>query len=224
MEILRKLLQIGAADIMDPRVVAEVDVERYDSAFALNDKKACEYCRVLHRNDTPAFVCNGETMKVYPLNPMAVISIERWLNTFPERVRRNLPNCDYIFADAESIYASRKIAFCDLTCSKNKFVEPGGSAKYPEGKREHALRQMSSIASLLMKNLMLYHYISTATDRRYIFGVRYTDTVSVNKATDSMRTFGMTPSSTAPTISTTQRLNGITFIFSEIKYPSPLIW
>ncbi len=225
MHLLRQLLQIGATDLMALRLAADIDVERHDSDFALNDVKACADCLINHRNDRPTFVCNCETMKVHPLNPVAVYPLDRWMNTFPERYRRNLPNCDYIFADAENIYASRKIAFCDLTCSLSKYVEPGGSTKYPEGKRNHALRQMSSMAEWLMKNPMLHHHISTATDRRYIFGVRYTDPYpGVDPAATSMRTFGKTPASLASTLTTTQSLNGIPFSFVEIRYPAPLVW
>lgn len=224
MDLLRQILRSGAADIMDVRVVAEVDVVRHDSDFSLNDPKACADCMAVHSADTPPFVCNWETMRVHPQNPMAVYSLDLWIETFPDRARRNLPNCDFIFADAENIFASRKIAFCDLTCSLSKFVNPGGSTKYPEGKRNYVLRQMSSMASWLMANPMLHHHISTATDRRYVFGVRYTDPVTVDDAASSMRSFSMTPSATAPTLTTSQTLDGIAFDFVEVTYPEPLVW
>lgn len=224
MDILRQILRWGAAEIMDLRVVADLDVKRYDSDFTLNDQKACVACRYVHRADQPPFVCNEETMKVHPMNPVAVFSLDSWVNSFPDNKRKDLPNCDYIFADAESMYASRKIAFCDLTCSLRKFVEPGGSKKYPEGKRNYVLHQMSSMAEWLMKNPILHHHISTATHRQYIFGVRYTDPVMPDGAATSMRRFSMTPSSEAPVISTAQRINDIIFNFVEVEYPVPLVW
>lgn len=224
MDILRLLLRYGAADIMDLPAIAEIDVRRYSDDFTLNDPGACADCRLRHAADTPPFVCDEVTMKVHPLNPVAVYTLDRWVKEFPYRHRENLPNCDFILADADDIYASRKIAFCDLSCSSSEYVNPGGSTQYPMGKRAYSLRQMSSMAEWLMKNPTLHHHIATATDRRYIFGIRYTDTPPVDDAAQSMHSFSMTPASEATSITTTQDLNGITFDFVKITYPEALRW
>lgn len=224
MELLRQLLRSGAADIMNLRTISEVDVARYETDFVLADPKACTGCRIVNAQDPVKIQCDGVTMFVHPLNPIAVYSLENWIKTFPAKKRNNLPNCDYIFADADDMYASRKIAFCDITCSESKFVNQGISKKYPQGKRQYVLTQILSMVSWLIQNPMLHHHISTATDRQYIFGVRYTDPLSEDQATMSMQSFSKTPSSTTPTISTVQYLNQIPFTFVEVTYPTPLVW
>lgn len=224
MELLQQLLQKGAASIIGIPVISEIKVRRYDTEFMLTDKLACDRCRILHPNQPPALNCNGTTMNVQPRNPMAVFYLDPWIRLFPHNIRQNFPNCDYIFADAENMYASRKIAFCDLSCLNSKYVGPGVSTEYPEGKRQYVLKQMSSMARWLMNNVLLRQYIATATYRSYIFGVRFNDIPPIDGAASSMHSFSQTPSSTAPTITSVQTLNNIDFNFVEINYPHPLRW
>lgn len=224
MEFLQKLLQAGAASIINVPVVLGIGVTRYDNDFVLKDKTACKRCKLLHPNQPPALNCNESTMNVQPWNPMAVFDLDAWIRLFPHKTRHNLPNCDYIFADAENLYASRRIAFCDLSCLNSKYAVPGVSTEYPQGKRLYMLKQMTSMATWLMQNELLRHYIATATHRSYIFGLRFNDIPLKDEAASAMHSFSLTPSSTSPTITSVQTLNYIDFDLVEINYPAPLRW
>ncbi|MDE6436366.1 MAG: hypothetical protein K2K69_02525 [Muribaculaceae bacterium] len=218
MEILQQLLGLGAGEIIGITGLAVPNLTRYTSDFSLHDTEACGVCRKARAQQ-----CNHETMMVHPLNPIAVFALHEWISSFPKNKRINFPNCDYIFADAENMYASRKIAFCDITCSESRYVNPG-TGKYPQGKRAYVLSQMESLAGWLMKNSLLRHYISTATNRRMIFGVRYSDRNPANKATAAMQSFSRTPSSTASTITSQQYIDNIPFEYVEVSYPATLTW
>ena len=126
--------------------------------------------------------------------------------------------------DAVNMYASRKIAFCDLTCSDPKYINPGGSTKYPQGKRNYILEQIEDTSKWLMSDLMIYHCLSTATCRQIIIGIRHNNIQVTSSPATAMKAFTQTPSSTANSLTTKQIIKSISFDIVEITYPTPLEW
>ena len=76
------------------------------------------------------------------------MDFEKYVNQFDNTVAAMRDRCDYLLVDATDEH--NKIAFCDLTCSEEKYVNPN-DGKYPLGKRAKASSQMrKSLASLLI--------------------------------------------------------------------------
>ena len=224
MDRFQKLLQTRAQTLFGDPNIPLPPIVVYEKDFALNDEKACWRCISQYTSDGHPFQCSYEVLKVHPLKPIAVCSLDAWLNTFPPKKLVGFKNCDYIFTDARDEYAYKKVAFCDITCSDSKYVKPGGSVVYPEGKRAYMLKQMESVATWMLNDDVLYHSVATATHRQLVFGIRYTDKPVVSKTAMSLRSFTQTPSSSAKILTTTQFIGKVEFDVVEVTYPNPFVW
>lgn len=221
MQLLRQLINIGILKSTGIGSVVPLPVSIYSNPFSLTDKNACNQCFSRMTKQNQAFTCNRETLNVKPLNPVAVLYLDPLFNSLKIT---GLKNCDYIMGDAVNMYASRKIAFCDLTCSDPKYINPGGSTKYPQGKRNYILEQIEDTAKWLMSDLMIYHCLSTATCRQIIIGIRHNNIQVTSSPATAMKAFTQTPSSTANSLTTKQIIKSISFDIVEITYPTPLEW
>lgn len=189
----------------------------YSGDFALSDQNACDHC-------SKRQTCDRNVMYLHSDIPVAVIDMDEWRASRSDDIPEGTKICDFMLHDAEEQYASRKVAFCDLTCSQQKYTEPGGSTKYPLGKRDYAIKQMLSTINLFFNRPVIDQQIMTATDRKIIFGVRLSDETSDNAAAKSMSAFMQTPSSMAGVKQSKQNVNGISFDYIEVKYPKRLQW
>lgn len=188
----------------------------YSGSFSLSDPHACSACAIAG--------CDNITLTIASRETLNVLNIDGWSKALPARLRDGLKNCDYFIFDDERRYACRKIAFCDLTCSEEKFLGPGVSKKYPEGKRIYAFRQMEKLFELFCSDDMLLHYMLTTTHRRYVLGVRLKDDHNPSVAASAMHRFATTPASRAHTLASLQATNKFGFEYVEVRHPAPLVW
>lgn len=191
-------------------------LQEYCGDFSLSDKKACDYC--LNSSD-----CDRAVLNVHSDYAVDVLSVETWLSYFPANVLYKLKNCDYFISDGVEQYASKKIAFCDLTCLHDRYLTYG-SHEYPYGKREYAVQQMINMADFFNSDELLGHYIQTATSRRFILGVRMKNADEADIAVKSMTGFLKTPSSQAPTLKSMQLIAGQRFEYNEVRHPAIFQW
>ncbi len=221
MERFRKLLLTRIGNIFNQADVALPLVDVYETDFSLSDTMACTYCK---ENDSSGNGCNREVLKVHPSSPVAVFPIDKWLKLLPSKELERFKICDYFFIDATDEYASKKVGFCDITCSEVKYVNPGSSTKYPAGKRAYMLKQMESVAEWILSDPVLYSDVATATNRRLVFGIRYSKNKPQTKASKSMSAFSKTPSSTAGSLASIQNIKGFVFNMVETVYPNIFMW
>ena len=159
-----QLLRTYIRDHAAKRVDSAEMLHNYSGDFSLSDKKACDDCKGKDG-------CDMCVLNVHSDYEVEVLSLEKWLSFFPEKELTNLKNCDFFISDGVEQYASKNVAFCDITCLQEKYLAPG-SHKYAEGKREYAIRQMVGMADFFNSDELLGHFIHTATSRRFILGVR----------------------------------------------------
>ncbi len=211
MTLVEQLLQLLSESLGTPESGIRADVR--SGLFSLLDPYACGQCPEGSR-------CDNATLNVESANGVAVIGLSDWFKSLPPV--QGLKNCDYLMCDSEEQPASRKVALCDLTCSREKYLSE--SAKYPGGKREYVVTQMLSTADFLSGNEMLRQQLQTATSRRFIFGVRISDPEPTDPAAKSMHAFMRTPSSTSLLTTSLQKISDIRFDFVEVRYPHRLAW
>lgn len=200
--------------LIDSLIGSRSDI--YSGDFSLSDSKACDACK----NPTD---CDRKVMRLHSDIDVAVIDMDEWKASRSDKTSIG-KICDYLLYDAEDQYASRKVAFCDLTCSTTGYVNPGKSTKYPQGKRAYAIEQMTRTVEMFFKQPVVDQQIATATDRRIIFGVRFSDLQIRQPAARSMSAFTRTPSSTVGIISSQQTIGGIGFAYVEVRYPEVMRW
>lgn len=203
---------------MLPAGVAHAEsVTTYSGDFVLSDEKSCSTCKSVG-------ACNKEILKINSAESVAVVNVETLLAKFNPAMLQSLRNCDYFMCDAEDGYAARKVAFCDLTCTREEYLEPGISTRYPEGKRRYAVGQMKSMAGFLSSNELLQQYLMTSTSRRFILAVRIPEPSHTDAAMSAMRGFMRTPSSEAGVLASRQQLANMYFDYVEVRYPGVLNW
>ena len=190
---------------------------QHSSDFSLTDPLACASC-------PSSAGCDHRVLDVATNTPVDVFAIDELMSILPQSAKTGLKNCDYMMCDGIDLYAVRRIAFCDLNCGNEAYINPGTSSKYPQGKREYAVGQMIGMATFLSGDDMLSHFILTATSRRFVFGVRINNTTPVNPAAASMKAFMRTPSSRALSLQSAQRIAGLGFSYVEVRYPAALNW
>ena len=153
-----------------------VDYSLKSGIVELSDAKACEEC--LQRRPERD-VCNKTNLIINAsTTPIVVVEFEAYIKQFDNTVAEVKDRCDYIFVDGTANH--RKIAFCDLTCSKEKYVEPN-EGMYPLGKRAKATSQMEKSMECLLQEPLLQNFIVTFPEKVCLFGWRdYPDFVIVS--------------------------------------------
>ena len=130
--------------------------------------------------------------------------------------------CDLLLVSGD------KIVFCDMTCSKAKYIEPyvmqNGTEKI--GKRNTVRKQISNSISLLSNVPEIASEIDTKTKRIALFAYRVKD-VSCNDAFDykvkkNMQEFGKMVDRMVKEPMYSDMGNG--FLFTEIQYPDTFVW
>lgn len=200
--------------LIDSLLNSRSDIHSGD--FSLSDARACDTCK--HPDD-----CDRAVLRIHSDIDVAVIDMDEWKASHSDTQSIG-KICDYLLYDAEDQYASRKVAFCDLTCSTTDYVNPGKSTKYPKGKRAYAIEQMTHTVEMFFSRPVVDQQIATATDRRIIFGVRFSDLPIILPAAKSMSAFTRTPSSTAGIVRSQQTIGGIGFTYVEVRYPERMRW
>lgn len=191
-------------------------------SFTLSDSKACTACKAVPSR-TGRVSCNEEILNIQSSVDVAVLDFERYIQQFSKTSLGIRDVCDYLLFDESNNH--RKIAFCDLTCSDEKWVEPN-TGMYPEGKRAKVKSQMLKSLEYLLKEYLLAVDILTFADKVCLFGWRDFDNPEVNtvapvhdNAKKNMQVFGRTPSSMAKQLTSEKTILGHGFFFVQVKYP-----
>lgn len=229
--MIRQILQNNYPDLYGiPKENIHVDVCQYNGIVKLCDEKACEECQ---KNRPERSECNKITLIVdASIAPVDIINFESYAKQFDGTAAALKDRCDYLLVDATA--AHDKIAFCDLTCSEEKYVTPN-KGKYPLGKRAKAVKQMKSSLESLLRNDFLAQNLLTFPRKICLFGWRDYDglPVEINSSSrtplNSMRTFMTTPSAKSGRLSTDVRFKfansiGHDFTFVQVKYPQVYLW
>ena len=189
----------------------------YCDTFILSDSKTCAECKGSRPGREN---CNKETLwiEVAKGETVTTVNFEEYLNQFGDKLDKyKMQRCDYIILDDSESH--RKFAFCDLTCSEQKYVDG------KEGKRAEAFKQMKVSLDSLLKVDVLNQYILTYRDKVFLFGWReFTIPDITLKRNDSLSSIGVflkTPSAESQTLEYTPQ-KGFTPI--QVKYPAKYIW
>lgn len=223
--LLDRLLQVHYPQEygIDSRGVV-LDVTTHEGLVELSDTKACDVCQKVRPQRTQ---CNRVNLKVdTSAQPIEVVDFEKYVNQFDNTVAAMRDRCDYILVDAS--VAHNKIAFCDLTCSEEKYVNPN-SGKYPLGKRAKAASQMKTSLKRLLDVPLLAHYILTFPEKVCLFGWRdYAVSADVTpqrgNVARNMLAFMNTPSGKSGTLSQIVPVIDHNFKFVQTKYPAIYQW
>lgn len=208
--------------LLNPQTV-RLEMEVHSSDFTLSDSKACDECQALPERINRQN-CNRETLKIKVENDwVTVVNLECYLEQFHGFREK----CDYLLLDDTDNH--RKICFCDLTCSAEKWVAPN-EGKYSIGKRAKAKNQMLHSLEYLLQEYLLAHFILTFATKECVFGWRDYEVPAVpprpsrNDVLGNMQSFSRTPSSMASQIRTHEHLMEHEFTFVQIKYPNEYKW
>lgn len=192
-----------------------LDVEKHSGTFTLHDEKACAKCR-----NTDG--CNHETLVIKSDSgeEIYVVDFEKFASQFSGTTAEFGETCDYL------MYSNRvrQVAFCDLSCSCRKYVEPNQGI-YSMGKRAKASSQMTnSMLRLTEADDLLKLNIISASRKRFIFGWREPDMAPADLPEEAMLGFIKTPDSTESTLISQQNAKELNFEFIQVKYPEPYLW
>lgn len=200
----------------------KVNYQNLRNSAVFSDKKACAQC---HQRFPERVACNEENLKIdFDNNTVISIDFESYIGQFDNTKAQIAERCDYLLVDDEE---HTKIAFCDLTCSEEKYVNDDIKC-FRLGKRAKAIKQVKSSLEQLLRVTLFDHYLLTFPQKVGLFGWRdynATDTIVGKKsAEDSMLTFMKTPSSMAQILRTECVVIGHNFEFIQIKYPAVYKW
>lgn len=193
----------------------------YKEQFSLSDPYACVSCKNKLTNRVD---CDEQVMFIRTKEQLHLIDFEAYVRQFDNTTLEIKQHCDYILYDENE--RGRAIAFCDLTCSAEKHVEPNPSDSYPLGKRFKAFEQMKCSLEFLLNVDLLNVHILTYQQKLALFGWREKETYAKtkDKAAVSMEMFRTTPASIAPIIYTETFIMKHGFVFVQVKHPNVFEW
>lgn len=205
---------------LNPNTIT-LPLEVKKGSFILSDSKACTACKASRTNRG---ACDEENLNIRSSVDVAVLEFESYIQQFKKTSLSIKGVCDYLLFDESNNH--RKIAFCDLTCSDEKWVNPN-TGRYPEGKRAKVKSQMLDSLEYLLTEDLLKVAILTFADKVCLFGWRDFDNPAVNTVVPvhnnvrkNMQVFGRTPSSMAKQLTFEKTILGHGFSFVQVKYPS----
>lgn len=207
---------------IDPKGVV-VDVTTHAGLVELADPKACDDCQELRPQRAQ---CDRVNLRMdTSAKSIEIVDFEKYISQFDGTAAAMKDRCDYLFVDASPEHT--KIAFCDLTCSEEKYVNPN-DGKYPMGKRAKAAEQMKKSLERLLQEPLMAHYILTFPDKVCLFGWRDYSVEDVTpqrgNAARNMLAFMNTPSAKSGTLTKDVPVIGNHFSFVQVKYPAVYQW
>lgn len=221
--MIKELLQQRYPSEYDlPYDKVKVDYQVLCNSVVFSDDKACMQC---HQRFPERATCNEENLKVDFGNKSVIsINFESYISQFDHTKAQITERCDYLLVDDKE---HAKIAFCDLTCSEEKYVNDD-TIRFRLGKRAKAIRQVRNSLEQLLRVALFDHYLLTFPQKVGLFGWRdYNATSDIDDMTSaekSMLTFMKTPSSMSQTLRTECMVVGHNFEFVQVKYPTVYIW
>lgn len=224
-EILGRIFPIAHG--LDPASI-HVPIARYTVPFTETDPKSCNPCQT-NPNRANRAGCNREILRVNNNGEeIAVVDFEQFVAQIKSAGMNVGEHCGLILTD--SGMDKRKIAFCDLCCYEEKYIEPNSGNEYPQGKRAKARQQMERTIENLIQdsttavNLLTYH------EKVCMFAWRDYDVPDVpviatrRDARSNVQVFGSVASNMASTTTSLQQKAGYDFTFIQVKYPTTYNW
>lgn len=201
----------------------KVDIKVSDGNVELNDSKACANCLKLRPN---RLACDKVNLRLDTSGILVkIVDFEKYANQFDNTSAAMKDRCDYMIVDGTC--GHDKIAFCDLTCSEEKYVNPN-NGKYPLGKRAKAFMQMKCSLERLLQESLIGHYILTFPEKVCLFGWRDYAVPDVKpqrgNVANNMLAFISTPSAKSGVLTQNMPDVGYGFKFVQVKYPTVYKW
>lgn len=197
-----------------PTIPLEFPEQSFNGAFSLSDEKACNDCPLKS-------TCDQKMLLIDTSTPLKVLAFEQFVKQFDDTSAAIKERCDYLVYD--EIENKSRIAFCELTCSSEQYVEPNDGC-YPEGKRARAYRQIESTIESLLRNILLTAEIMTYPSRLGIFGWREKRQTPTDHAMIAMEDFITTPSSEEKVLISLLTIMSHQFSFVQVRYPGQFDW
>lgn len=179
--------------------------------FSLSDSNTCNGPRNVHCDVN----CNKDLLNLYSDREVTILAFDEWLSK-----KRN-ERCDYILFDSGE--EKLKFAFCELTCSRQEYVDP---SEGKIGKRAKAFNQITESWMAISKseNPVFKAYVLQFVEKIGIFGWRERKVVCRRGASDSMQRFSRVPGYDSSINVYPCYLFGENFRFIQVKYPAEYQW
>ncbi len=200
-----------------------VSISNLTGSFSLKDEQRCAQCKT--KQTIP---CTEEVMLITANNQqVTLVDNEAYVNQFNGTGLGTGRRCDYLLLDDNTNY---KLAFCDLSCAKEDTVEPNPNRTHlPEGKREKCIQQLTASIKRFTSRDSTKAYIENFTQKHCIFGWKDPFVMDNQKIPGhgdteaNMQIFGMATSNN-PLLLATIEIDGISFTYYQVKYPSVYKW
>ena len=192
---------------------------------SLKDTKRCGNCKTKQTHP-----CNEQNMQMDTgIATVTQVDHEAYIRQFHGTQLGRGKNCDYMLADDTG--SNYKVAFCDLTCSLEKNVEPDEERReLPEGKRAKVMVQLEDSVRRWMAKEVGRFYLEGFRHRHCIFAWRdpfFSDTPVMPRRGDvaaNMKIMGIATSGSEPLLLRRQDIEGLEFVFYQVKYPAVYKW
>ncbi|MCQ2273305.1 MAG: hypothetical protein MJZ86_00760 [Bacteroidales bacterium] len=194
-------------------------------SVALSDTARCANCTTKQKPP-----CDKQTMRMNTSAATVIlVDHESYIKQFSDAQLGKGKNCDYMLVDDSG--SNYKVAFCDLTCSLAKSVEPDERRNsLPEGKRAKVMAQLAASVRRFTSKDATKAYIEGFQHRHCIFGWR-DPFVSNSPVTPrrgdvdaNMMIMGVATSGSEPLLLHHQEIDGVEFVFYQVKYPQVYNW
>lgn len=200
-----------------------LETKTFTGDAVLNDR--CSTCATKKKHP-----CNEQNMLFNAGKSVVTLLMhEEYINQFNGTQLGSGRKCDFILLDdSENKY---KIAFCDLTCSLARNVEPDREReKLPEGKRAKVIIQLQGSVHRLTSKEETKSYLESFQHRHCIFGWRdpfdtnVTITPQRGDVEANMLFLSIATSGLEPVLLHQESIDGVDFVFYQVKYPAVYNW
>ena len=134
----------------------------------LGDDKACKECPKDKKICTNAE--EGTVLKVDIRSKISKVNIEQFFVQFDGTKASIKKKCDVM------LYNTSNVILCDMTCTKNKYVEPYNNSKGKQiGKRATAYEQIESVINALTEVPDIKNKFDDCSNKVALFALRLKD-------------------------------------------------
>lgn len=182
---------------------------------SLRDSKACSECKQQGKN-----CCETEEiLRISHNYSITKVELEKFFTQFDGTRRSSLKDkCDILLFDDKD----HRIAFCEMTCSQSKYIEPYENSKgHQVGKRAKAHKQLKSSIDKLASVPDIASSMNRYNHRTALFAVRHKGSNNQSSEISNVNKFIIFPKS----IQTDAKSDiGNGFSFEVVEYPNIYQW
>lgn len=182
-------------------------------ALFLTDPNTCEVPRRIPCDPN----CQKDILKINSADALTIMPFDKWLSSGKNE------KCDFLIFDSGT--TKQKFAFCELTCSLQKYVDPSPGNI---GKRAKAFNQIEKSWEAIYNsdNPIFRAYVLQFVEKIGIFGWRERNNSATQKhgASRSMRQFSRTPGSQSSITTYSAISFGEHFNYIQVKHPAVYQW